>query len=886
MTDDIQRRQRSHKRIWIILSAVFVVLVVLLVPPLISIGRYKTQITHLISVSLSRPVHLSSVEWRLLPWPGFVLDDLTVYEDPGYGAEPVLHANTVTASIRLLPLWRGRLEIGTISVDEASLNVVRAPGGRWNLDPLFRTAAANAGQAADKPGAEHAVSLPYMEATDSRINFKNGAEKLPFSLVNTDFSFWQESPGDWRIRLRGQPVRTDLSLDDADTGEVRLEGQIHDAPALRQMPVHLDMDWREAQLGQLTRLLFGTDAGWRGGLTGELHVDGTPNDAHITARLRATGVHRAEFAPAAPLDFDARCSLAYHYSQDAIENLACYSPLGEGRILLAGDLPAEDGTRRLSVQLDQISAAAGLALLRTVRSGIDPDLAMSGAVSGKITYATAAPGDAGKGSEVPAKTERPSRGRLAGERAAEKDPYSGELSVQDFQLSGAGLSQPIRVPRLVLEPALDAQKRMPVLETTADVAMGAEKPLTISSHLTLGGYQMTMSGEASLGRLREVAHVAGIEEAKALDALSAGPAAVDLSIAGPWVLNEGIPVAAAPASGAGKGTPATFAGVVASTEPEADSVSGTLTLRNARWTADYLAHPVEISEATLHLANGQAYWNPVEFSYGTVKGTANLSVPRDCEPMQLCLPHFEVQFGALNAGTLQKAFLGASKHGTLLSTLIASLHLSSAPAWPQLEGTVKAESLVLGPVTLYKPTAAVRIQPSGAKITSLDAGLLGGHVHGSGSLNAPSTGGNAPAYSFDGTFARLSAPAVGHLLGLRWSGGDFNADGKIDLSGFTASSLAASATGKLHFEWRRGSVAAEGAQKADLTALGRIPPALVRFDRWIADAAIEGGKITLQENQVVRGASKQSVEATLTFGEPSRVSFSGVKNASAAFPAR
>ena len=210
------------------------ILAAVIVPPLVSMSRYKSRITHLMSVSLGRSVRLSSVEFRLFPTPGFVLTDLTVEEDPAYGAEPVLHANTVTASIRLLSLWRGRLEISSISVDEASLNVVRTAEGRWNLDPLFRTAAAKAQPAealraacrrSTEPGPACAP-LPYLEATNSRINFKRGAEKLPFSLVGTDLSFWQEQPGDWRIRLRGQPARTDLSLDLADTGVLRLEASV------------------------------------------------------------------------------------------------------------------------------------------------------------------------------------------------------------------------------------------------------------------------------------------------------------------------------------------------------------------------------------------------------------------------------------------------------------------------------------------------------------------------------------------------------------------------------------------------------------------------------------------------------------------------------------
>src|SRR5271165_4522815 len=383
MVEDVHGFKRKRWRLWVALAVLVVLAVVAIVPPLVSMNRFKNRITHLMSESLGRPVRLSSVELRLLPVPGFVLSDLTVDEDPSYGAEPVLHANTVKASIRLLSLWRGRLEISTISVDEASLNVVRTDGGRWNLDPLFRTAAAKAQPAGGSgDGNRRATPLPYLEATNSRINFKRGAEKLPFSLVETDLSFWQEKPGDWRIRLRGQPARTDLSLDLADTGLVRLEARAQRAPELRKMPVHLDLEWREAQLGQLARLVFGSDPGWRGDLTGELHLDGTADAAQIETRLRATGVHRAEFAPVAPMDFDATCNLLYHYSARTFENLACDSPLGDGRIHLAGDLPGNESQPHVSVEMDRVPVAAGLDALRTVRSDFGPGLEARGTISG------------------------------------------------------------------------------------------------------------------------------------------------------------------------------------------------------------------------------------------------------------------------------------------------------------------------------------------------------------------------------------------------------------------------------------------------------------------------------------------------------------------------
>jgi hypothetical protein len=887
MTEDAQGRQRKRRRpaaAGLALAVVAAILAVLIVPPLVSVSRYKSRITHLMSASLHRPVRLSSVELRLLPRPGFLLTDLTVEEDPAYGAEPVLHANTVAASIRLLSLWRGQLEISRISVDEASLNLVRTGAGRWNLDPLFRTAAAQAEPAADGTGPRHAVPLPYLEATNSRINIKNGAEKLPFSLVDTDLSVWQEEPGDWRIRLRGQPARTDVNLDLADTGVVRLEASARRAPELRQMPVHVDLEWREAQLGQLARLVIGSDPGWRGDLTGELHLDGTADAAQIKTRLRATGVHRAEFAPAETLDFDARCGFVYHNASRALENLVCDSPLGDGRIHLAGDLPGAGGMPRFSVELDRIPVAAGLDALRTVRSGFGPGLEARGSISGKMTYAEIAP-ESSVGEKPARRAKRGTSGagrapsgkaRPAEPNVAVRGPLTGSFTVQGLQLSGDGLSTPIQAPRLVLEPvaASPGQEagQFPALAATAAIPAGGAGPLAVTTRLGLSGYQVTVRGQAALARARELAHVAGLKDAAALDALAGEAVTVDLIAEGPWLPAERVPFSSiSPARTASE--PATLP---AAGDAVTDRLSGTVTLHNANWKADYLANHVEIAQATLHLDNGETRWDPVIFSYGPVKGTASLDMPGNCAAPQPCLPHFQVQFGALDASVLQAAILGAHEPGTLLSTLIARLRTSNsstAPAWPELEGTVKADSLILGPVTLREPSATLRIVANGAEITGLDAGLLDGRVHGGGTLRTPVTGQDKPAYSLEGRLEKLSPAAVGQLLRLRWSGGVFNADGKIELSGFTDKDLTASVKGTLHFEWRHGAIDAQATPPGG----ARVPPEPVRFGRWTADAEIANGTITLKQNQMLRGVRKRAVEAAVILGDPPKVTFAAPK---------
>ena len=887
MIEDSQGRKRKRGWLWLALALVLVLLAVSIVPPMVSINRYKSRITGLMSASLGRPVRLSSVEMRLLPTPGFVLTDLTVEEDPVYGSEPILHANTVTASIRLLSLWRGRLEISRISVDEASLNMVRTSEGRWNLDSLFRTAAEKAQPAAG--GAEQSrnkrvAPLPYLEATNSRINFKRGAEKLPFSLVGADLSFWQEQPGDWRIRLRGQPARTDLSLDLADTGVLRLEARFQQAPELRLMPIHLELEWREAQLGQLARLVMGSDPGWRGDLTGELQLDGTADAAEVKTRLRATGVHRAEFAPAAPMDFDASCGFLYHFSSRSAESLVCDSPLGDGHIRLAGDLPSNGDRPHLSAELDRIPVAAGLDALRTVRSDFGPGLEAAGSISGKISYAAIAPDVPSQ--EKPVREERRGRAHSAKTHAAAPGPLTGSLTVLGFQLSGDGLTTPIQATRLMLEPVLlpaqspapgssAANGQMAALEATVSLPAGGPVPLSVTARLALSGYEVAVHGQAGIARARELAHVAGITNAGALDALDGEPLTLDLGAEGPWLSAQSPPSAGNPAVAdeVTPDNPAVRPGEAVPAEtPASDSLHGTVTLRNANWKAEYLANHVEIAQATLHLGNGELRWDPITFSYGPVKGTASLNLPSSCEASQPCQPKFEVHFGDLDASALQAAILGAREPGTMLSTLIARFrpsNPSTASVWPRLEGTVTADSLILGPVTLTDATATLRILETGAEITDLDADLLGGHVEGGGTLRTATEQGK-PAYTLEGRFEKLSPAEVGELLGLRWAGRTIDADGKIDLSGFTGKDLADSVNGTLHFDWRIGVVAAQESASSDTV---EVPQVLAHFDRWTADADIANGTITLKENQVQQGSRKRAVQGALTLGEQPRVSF-------------
>ena len=100
-------------------------------------ARLKTRIANSISLAVARPAEIGAVHLRFLPQPGFDLENLIIYEDPAFGAEPMLRAPEVTAVVRLTSLVRGRLDISRLELTEPSLNLVRLADGRWNWQALL-----------------------------------------------------------------------------------------------------------------------------------------------------------------------------------------------------------------------------------------------------------------------------------------------------------------------------------------------------------------------------------------------------------------------------------------------------------------------------------------------------------------------------------------------------------------------------------------------------------------------------------------------------------------------------------------------------------------------------------------------------------------------------
>jgi AsmA family/AsmA-like C-terminal region len=819
---------QSHRMRWVALALVVFIVAAAIILPLININRYHRRIAETLGRSVGRPVHLGSVQLQLLPRPGLAITDFVVEEDPGFGSEPLLRAPAVTVSLRLGSFWRQRLEVSSINLDNASVNLVRDARGRWNIGSLLLQAARTSNAPTAQRYADSEPRFPYIEFRSARINFKTGAEKKSFSFLNADLSIWLAQPDQWQLRFEAQPARTDLDLDLSDTGVMRLEGSVSRAVALDQIPVKLHAEWNKAPLGQVSRMLFGQDSGWRGLLRAEADFTGDIRTLQINARLRVNDAHRQEFTPLSPLNVDARCRAVYHRLVRSVDHLTCLWPVGDGHLLLTGGLKTPTQPEvNLTLEINRTPTSFAVSALGLLRRGLTPSLDASGLINGHFTYAS---------------------GEFANRAGA--PTLTGEAAVDSLSLRFPGVDKSVVFPVLhfatpaVASPSVHAKRRMSkhdtappakpareILLAPAPVELGAANPLELSGQFTADGFALHLAGQADLVRLTSLSKSSGLlgTSLTGLAPATAGPPAtadLDVTIAGPWMT----PVSSA--------TP----------PPPSVTTAGMLRIEHAQAKLDWLPEPIEIASATANFSADRITWNNAVITVNGIAAHGSYSYPLPCDAAENCGPsgagNFSLDIPTLDAAALESALVGAGRHGELLSEILSQVERKAAP-WPSLDGAFHVATLTVGSLALHDARGMLQVKENRMDITSLDAGALGGSINVAGSVE---NAGNHPVYSLKLNWTGISIPQVAAVFHEKWGAGTVNGNADLTLEGYAAPDLAASARGAFHWDWSRGSIGsgapltAEGSQasveQASLTSIKEAKFSPVHFSRWLATGTI------------------------------------------------
>ena len=380
-------RWPSRRRVLTVVGVLLALVLLVTLPPLVNVNRFRRQIAGSVSASLGRPVRIDSVALTMLPMPGFTLHTFIVGEDPAFGAEPVIRADSVRLTLRWSSLWRRRVEFSRITLDDPSVNLVHLPDGRWNLETILLQAARMQAAPTGQKGSGVTPRFPYIEATGARVNVKEGVEKLPLSLTEAKFALWLPEPEQWRLRLEGKPTRTDASP--KDTGLLQVEGTLGRAGTLGAVPVDLEGEWSAAPLGAASELLMGHDAGLRGEMTLSASLHGRVGDGAVETRLRVKHLRRSEFVPERTLTVDLSCAAEAAGLLHELRGVRCSWPSGaaESGLQLSGAVPDvfhPEGAQGRAVLRD-VPVSSLLDGLRVASPRVSPELEAGGTLAGDVS---------------------------------------------------------------------------------------------------------------------------------------------------------------------------------------------------------------------------------------------------------------------------------------------------------------------------------------------------------------------------------------------------------------------------------------------------------------------------------------------------------------------
>jgi AsmA protein len=710
----------SSKRRVIAVVGVVLLLLFLLRP---GASRLKSRIILSISASVGRPVDIGSVHIQMLPRPGFDLENLVVYDDPAFGAEPMLRASEVTAALRLTSLLRGRLEIARLDLTEPSLNLVHSDEGRWNLEALLERAAHIPLAPTAKTTSEPRPGFPYIEATSGRINFKSGQEKRPLALTNADFSLWQDSENAWGVRLKAQPVRTDLNLN--DIGMLQVSGTWQRAQAFRDTPMQFTLEWSRAQLGQLTKFFTGNDKGWRGAVDVNAAVSGSPAKLRTSGSASIEDFRRYDITSGKSLRLTANCDAEYSSLTHEFHEMLCSAPVAQGLITLTGDVGLP-GSHRFAILLkaENVPASGLVALAERAKKNLPDDLTAEGALSGSFS--------------IQEDASRELRFRPEGRGAIERFRLTSTANKAEF--GPATLPFALADEQIAFGPV-----------TTGSGHAGP----TLRGSANHTGYKVNLSGDADVGRILRLARMIGIP---AITTTAEGTALVDLQIAGTW---------------AGQAQPslmnATGSGLAG------PQVTGTAKLRDLRFTPRGTGGSLDIATAELQLLPDKVRVTKLNTKAAGTNWTGWIEMPRGCGI--LCPVHFSL---AANQIVLSQIALWANPgpkkqpwyrvldaESPAGPSVLASLHAS---------GHITADRLLIRNATATHASANVTLSRGSLKISALEADFFGGRHRGEWQADFDVK----PAVcKGSGKFADVALAEIAEAMNDDWMAGTANASYEI-----------------------------------------------------------------------------------------------------------
>jgi AsmA protein len=179
---------------WVIagIGIVVVVLVItaIVLPRMVDPNNYKQAIRTAVLKETGRELTIGGeINWTVFPWIGLDLSDLELSNRSGFGDRPMLKVGEAGLSVKLMPLFKRKVEIGKVSLTDVSAYLRRNADGQTNWEDLSENQAKTQSTSSSEDRGLDSFLVSGIEISNANVTWNDAGqitELTGFNLKATD----------------------------------------------------------------------------------------------------------------------------------------------------------------------------------------------------------------------------------------------------------------------------------------------------------------------------------------------------------------------------------------------------------------------------------------------------------------------------------------------------------------------------------------------------------------------------------------------------------------------------------------------------------------------------------------------------------------------------
>ncbi len=206
---------------WIAIAIVALIVILVVLPFLIPVNKFRPTIEDQASAALGRKVQLGNLSLSLIRG-SLGIDNLSISDDPKFNSGPFLTAQSVRVGVELLPLiFHQQVNVTEVVIAKPQVTMLKDPSGKWNFSSIGGNTPAEAKKAepsGSSGNAAQSFKINKLQLTDGQITLGNTNSRkrnvyTPVNLTATDVSMTN-------------PVQMDFSMGLPGGGTMKINGKI------------------------------------------------------------------------------------------------------------------------------------------------------------------------------------------------------------------------------------------------------------------------------------------------------------------------------------------------------------------------------------------------------------------------------------------------------------------------------------------------------------------------------------------------------------------------------------------------------------------------------------------------------------------------------------